>query len=216
VFELIIYRLFPIQVGVSAQITFGARTFQLFLKLRFVSQTNGKLLCLSYLAIIFSLALVVSLASCQKSGLLAQKTTYELVGEAKVVPGNYGNVVKGADVVTTATLLQTVESAGTFTGKVSGNIKEVCTNKGCWFAMELPNGSKMRVTFKDYGFFIPTNSQGFPITIEGVATLSETDVETLRHYAEDQGKSKEEVEAITAPKKEITFEASGALIKAKI
>jgi hypothetical protein len=73
----------------------------------------------------------------------------------------------------------------------------------------------MRVTFKDYGFFIPTNSQGFPITIEGIATLTETDVETLRHYAEDQGKSKEAIEAITAPKKEITFEASGALIKAK-
>lgn len=82
--------------------------------------------------------------------------------------------------------------------------------------MELPNGSCMRVTFKDYGFFIPTNSQGFPITIEGVATLSETDVETLRHYAEDQGKSKEEVELIKVPKKEITFEASGAFIKAKI
>jgi hypothetical protein len=167
-------------------------------------------------SIFLLLALVFGLASCQKSGLLAQKTTYELVGEAKVVPGNYGNVVKGADVVTTAILLQTVETAGTFTGKVSGNIKEVCTNKGCWFAMELPNGSKMRVTFKDYGFFIPTNSQGFPITIEGVATLTETDVETLRHYAEDQGKSKEEVEAINAPKKEITFEATGALIKAKI
>ena len=49
VFELIIYRLFLIQVGVSAQITFGARTFQLFLKLRFVTKTNGKLLCLRYL-----------------------------------------------------------------------------------------------------------------------------------------------------------------------
>jgi hypothetical protein len=45
--------------------------------------------------------------------------------------------------------------------------------------------------------------------------LTETDVKTLQHYAEDQGKSKEEVEAITSPKKEITFEASGALIKAK-
>lgn len=165
---------------------------------------------------ILMIALVAGLAACQKTGIVSQKTTYELVGDAKVVPGNYGDVVKGADAVTPATLLQTVESAGTFTGKVSGNIKEVCTNKGCWFAMELPNGSSMRVTFKDYGFFIPTNSQGFPITIEGVATLSETDVETLRHYAEDQGKSKEEVELIKVPKKEITFEASGALIKAKI
>jgi len=164
---------------------------------------------------ILMIALVAGLAACQKTGIVSQKTTYELVGEAKSVPGNYGDVVKEAGVVTPAILLQKVESSGTFTGKVSGQINEVCTNKGCWFAMALPNGSSMRVTFKDYGFFIPTNSQGFPITIEGVATLTETDVETLRHYAEDQGKSKEEVETITAPKKEITFEASGALIKAK-
>ena len=164
---------------------------------------------------ILLIALVTSLAACQKTGVVSQKTTYELVGEAKSVPGNYGDVVKEAGVVTPAILLQKVETSGTFTGKVSGQIKEVCTSKGCWFVMELPNGSSMRVTFKDYGFFIPTNSQGFPITIDGIATLTETDVKTLRHYAEDQGKSKEEVEAITAPKKEITFEASGALIKAK-
>ncbi len=81
--------------------------------------------------------------------------------------------------------------------------------------MELPNGSSMRVTFKEYGFFIPTNSQGFPITIEGVATLTETDVATLRHYAEDQGKTKEEVAAIQTPKREISFEAIGALIKSR-
>jgi hypothetical protein len=166
-------------------------------------------------ATILILTIVFGLAACQKTGVVAQKTTYELVGEAKVVPGNYGDVVKESDVVSTAMLVQKVEASGTFTGKVSGKINEVCTNKGCWFAMELPNGSSMRVTFKDYGFFIPTNSQGFLITIEGVATLSETDVETLRHYAEDQGKSKEEVAAITLPKKEITFEASGVLIKAK-
>jgi hypothetical protein len=164
---------------------------------------------------ILLIALVTSLAACQKTGVVSQKTTYELVGEAKSVPGNYGDVVKEAGVVTPAILLQKVETSGTFTGKVSGQIKEVCTSKGCWFVMELSNGSSMRVTFKDYGFFIPTNSQGFPITIDGIATLTETDVKTLRHYAEDQGKSKEEVEAITAPKKEITFEASGALIKAK-
>jgi hypothetical protein len=164
---------------------------------------------------ILLIALVTILAACQKTGVVSQKTTYELVGEAKSVPGNYGDVVKEAGVVTPAILLQKVETSGTFTGKVSGQIKEVCTSKGCWFVMELPNGSSMRVTFKDYGFFIPTNSQGFPITIDGIATLTETDVKTLRHYAEDQGKSKEEVEAITAPKKEITFEASGALIKAK-
>jgi hypothetical protein len=114
---------------------------------------------------ILMIALVAGLAACQKTGIVSQKTTYELVGEAKSVPGNYGDVVKEAGVVTPAILLQKVESSGTFTGKVSGQIKEVCTNKGCWFAMELPNGSSMRVTFKDYGFFIPTSP--LPTSITG-------------------------------------------------
>lgn len=166
--------------------------------------------------LLLSLVAVLALAtSCQKNTLRAKKTTYELVGEAKVVPGNYGNVVKEKGVISTADLLAKVESTGTFEGKITGVIQEVCTKKGCWFTMALPNGTSMRVTFKDYGFFIPTNSQGFPITLEGVATLTETDVETLRHFAEDQGKSKEEVEAIKVPKKEITFEATGVAISPK-
>ena len=108
-----------------------------------------------------------------------------------------------------------LKKGDTITVQFQSNIKQVCKKKGCWMKMELAGDNESFVKFKDYGFFIPTNSQGFPITIEGVATLTETDVETLRHYAEDQGKSKEEVAAITSPKKEITFEASGALIKAK-
>ena len=166
--------------------------------------------------------LIVALAagsfafSCQqKTEETATTTTYEVVGEAEVVPGNYGNIVEATEIVTTAEMVSSVEAKGEFTGKISGEIKEVCTKKGCWFSMELPNGESMRVTFKDYGFFLPTNSQGFPIVIEGVATLTETDVETLRHYAEDKGVSKEEVEAITEPERKITFEATGAMIKPK-
>ena len=168
------------------------------------------------LLLLISLIAVLAFSqSCQKNTLSGKNTTYALVGKAKVVEGNYGDLVKEKGVISTATLLSKVETTGTFEGKISGVIQEVCTMKGCWFTMALPNGSSMRVTFKDYGFFIPTNSQDFPITLEGVATLTETDVETLRHYAEDQGKSKEEVEAIKVPKKEITFVASGVVITSK-
>lgn len=153
--------------------------------------------------------------SCQQKVEESQKTTYEVVGEAETVPGNYGDIFDAEEISSTSEMVSKVESQGTFNGKIAGEIKEVCTKKGCWFAMELPNGESMRVTFKDYGFFIPTNSQGFPIVLQGVATLTETDVETLKHYAEDQGKSKEEVEAINAPKREITFEATGVVIKPK-
>lgn len=165
--------------------------------------------------LIVALLAGISAFSCQQRTEETQKTTYEVVGEAEIVPGNYGNIIEVEKVASTSEMVSTVETEGTFNGKISGEIKEVCTKKGCWFSMELPGGESMRVTFKDYGFFIPTNSQGFPIVLEGVATLTETDVETLKHYAEDQGKSKEEVEAITAPKREITFEATGVVIKPK-
>lgn len=159
--------------------------------------------------------LIFALLGCQKAKETRRVTTYELVGEATVVEGNYGDVIEEKKVLSLVSLVDAVEATGSFKGKVSGKIKEVCSSKGCWFSMELPNGSSMRVTFKEYGFFIPTNSQGFPITIEGVATLTETDVATLRHYAEDQGKTKEEVAAIQTPKREISFEATGALIKSR-
>lgn len=172
-------------------------------------------------SILLSAALILSLSfSCQKPAESAKEeveTTAksEPVGEVEVVPGAYGAKVEGNAVLGTAEMISMVETSGTFSGKISGEIKEVCTKKGCWFTMDLANGEPMRVTFKDYGFFIPTNSQGFPIVLEGVATLTETDVETLKHFAEDQGKSKEEVDAIIAPKREITFEATGVIIKDK-
>ena len=159
--------------------------------------------------------LILGLTACQQRGNSFVTTKEGVLEQVQVVPGNYGEKLSESDVVSGATLLQKITESGRFDGKVSGNIKEVCTSKGCWFVMDLPNGETMRVTFKDYGFFIPTNSQGFPVTIEGIALLKEMDVETRQHYAEDQGKSKKEVDAITSPKKEITFEAIGVLIKAK-
>ncbi len=172
-------------------------------------------------SIVFSAALITAFSfSCQKPAESVKEDVEvaaksEPVDEAEIVPGSYGANLEEKSVVGTSEMISVVETSGTFTGKVAGEIKEVCTKKGCWFTMDLANGEPMRVTFKDYGFFIPTNSQGFPIILEGVATLTETDVETLKHFAEDQGKSKEEVEAITAPKREITFEATGVIIKDK-
>jgi hypothetical protein len=40
-----------------------------------------------------------------------------------------------------------------------------------------------------------------------------TTVAQLRHYAEDAGKSKEEIAKITEPKIELTFMADGVIVK---
>lgn len=156
--------------------------------------------------------LVVLTTACENSEkAIETKDKYEVVSES--VPGSYGAEIKDSEVVTTSQMVTEVMEKGTFEGKIAGEIKEVCVKKGCWLTIDLPSGESMRVTFKDYGFFVPTTSNGYPIILEGIATLTETDVETLRHFAEDQGKSKDEISAITEPKREITFEAVGVVIK---
>lgn len=95
--------------------------------------------------------------------------------------------------------------------KVTGKVVEVCKAEGCWLRMETANGP-MLIKMKDHAFLVPLSMNGKTIVAEGTATLKETSVEMLRHYAEDAGKSKAEIEAIKEPKKEITMQAKGILV----
>ncbi len=98
--------------------------------------------------------------------------------------------------------------------KVTAKVGEVCQAKGCWMTLVSDNGNnpEMRVTFKDYAFFMPKDLSGKEVLIEGIAYMETTSVEDLRHYAEDAGKSKAEIEAIKEPKRELAFEATGVRI----
>jgi hypothetical protein len=96
---------------------------------------------------------------------------------------------------------------------VKGQISSCCLNKGCWMKMPLGDGSEMTVKFKNYGFFVPRNSAGKTAIIEGWAYREMVSVGELRHFAEDAGKSKEEIEKITQPQERITFLADGAIVE---
>jgi hypothetical protein len=95
--------------------------------------------------------------------------------------------------------------------KVSGKVKEVCKAEGGWLKMETAEGAMM-IKMKDHSFLVPLSMNGKTIVVDGIATLKETSVEMLKHYAEDAGKSKEEIAAIKEPKKEITMQAKGILV----
>lgn len=68
---------------------------------------------------------------------------------------------------------------------VEGEVKRACSKKGCW--MELGVGHEesspsCRVTFKDYGFFVPTDSAGKHARLVGqvsTKTLSRAHAEHL-------------------------------------
>ena len=99
-----------------------------------------------------------------------------------------------------------------FEGKITGKVVEVCQEKGCWMKIEKPGGETMMVKFKDYGFFMPKDIVGKEVVLDGAASLKETSVKQLQHYAKDAGKSKEEIEKIKKPKKEVQFVANGVLV----
>ena len=97
--------------------------------------------------------------------------------------------------------------------KLTGTVNAVCQKKGCWLELPRPDEGTIRVTFKDYAFFVPKDISGKTVVLNGFAFFKETSIEQLRHYAKDAGKSASEIEAINTPKKELCFEAKGVIIK---
>jgi hypothetical protein len=105
-----------------------------------------------------------------------------------------------------------MKAGDTLMVKTTGKIQEVCSKKGCWMKLDMGDDQVVRVTFKDYGFFMPLNADG-EVIIHGNAYVSETSVDDLKHYAEDAGKSQEEIDAITSPERTFAFVADGVLLK---
>ena len=69
------------------------------------------------------------------------------------------------------------------------------------------------VRFKDYGFFVPkSGAEGKSAIINGKLSVDTLSVAQLRHYAEDAGKSNEEVSKIINPEITISFLAEGVVI----
>jgi hypothetical protein len=70
------------------------------------------------------------------------------------------------------------------------------------------------VKFKDYGFFVPkTGVESKLAFISGNIKKDTISVERLRHYAEDAGKSSDEIEKIVKPEFKLSFLADGVAIK---
>ena len=103
-----------------------------------------------------------------------------------------GEKLKGAQSVELTKLLA---SPADFDGKtvtVEAKVRKACEKKGCW--MELAGTDKgpgVRVTFKDYGFFVPLDSAGSTAKVEGVVKVAMLEEARAKHY---------EAEGATVPK----------------
>lgn len=166
--------------------------------------------------LILLLAVSFAFVSCKNE---AQKTEEEVVTEGplseEIAYASFGMEINDADALTSERMMEQykgLKAGDTLNTKMMAKINEVCSAKGCWMTLDMDGENEVMVKFKDYGFFMPLNAEG-EVVVNGKAFVSETSVEELRHYAEDAGKSKEEIEAITEPKRTYSFEADGVLLK---
>jgi hypothetical protein len=152
------------------------------------------------LSILFMIA--IAFAACQN--------------KPAVITNVYGAAISTDGALALASLNEQVAGKDSVQLTLKGTIEKTCAKKGCWMTVQDENGVATRITFKDYGFFVPTEgADGKEVVFSGVAKRKITDVATLRHFAEDDGKSEEEINAITEPKEEIEFVASGVVIYEK-
>jgi len=129
---------------------------------------------------------------------------------------SFGEKMSFDKVLTSEALLakyNTLKTGDTLNVKFASRIKEVCSKKGCWMKLSLSKETEAMVRFKEYGFFMPLDSEGREVIVTGKAYIKETGVEELQHYAEDAGKPEEEITKITVPTIEFAFEAAGVLMK---
>jgi hypothetical protein len=91
-------------------------------------------------------------------------------------------------------------------------LAEICQAAGCWVSIDKGNGETFRIRFKDH-FTIPVKTlPGTEAYFHGYAYWDEISVEMQKHFAEDALRSKEEIDKISAPIKEMCFEADGIVL----
>ncbi len=150
-----------------------------------------------------------ALVSCNKKDETAVKS------DPKMTYASFGDKISQENAITKDEMLtkyKSLKAGDTLDIKLATKINEICQNKGCWMTLDLGNDENAFVKFKDYGFFVPMNAQKREAIVEGKAFVEETSVAELKHYAEDEGKSANEIAKITEPKTEYKFLAHGVLI----
>ena len=71
----------------------------------------------------------------------------------------------------------------------SGVVRQNCQKKGCWMDVRPADdrgATSLTVRFKDYGFFVPLDSRGARVRMEGVTKVTTMTAEEVKHM-EDEG-----------------------------
>jgi len=94
---------------------------------------------------------------------------------------------------------------------LEAEVDECCQEKGCWMTLTHA-GQTVRVTFKDYGFFVPRDTPGRTVRLQGVFEQRLVPESQQKHWLEDAGRP-EEAAAVHGDTRTYVIVASGVLIR---
>jgi hypothetical protein len=123
----------------------------------------------------------------------------------------YGGELTFKEITKIGEILKDIKA---YTGRkvrISGEIESVCQKRGCWMIIK-DGDTRTQVKFNGYAFFVPFDVAGRKVSVEGVAQEKDLTEAMRRHYAQDAGKSKEEIEKIVGPEKTVMFIADAVEI----
>ena len=133
-------------------------------------------------------ASVVALVCCA-SGWAGESSVIRLSEPVESTDAyeTFGAPLPAADALTLAAVLGDAEQYADADVQITAKVKQVCQKKGCFFvAQDGPHIA--RVSFKDYGFFVPTDISGRTVTLHGVLKRNELSEAQAEHFSKDAGK----------------------------
>jgi len=111
----------------------------------------------------------------QSTGPTQQKASNAQTFGAKITPGQE---------VALAAVLAAPQAFVQKSIIVAGDVRKACSRKGCWMELSTspdPAAAGCRVTFKDYSFFVPTDSAGAKAKLQGSVELETISPDFVKH-----------------------------------
>jgi len=134
-------------------------------------------------------ALVLACFGCQSGpGLVPAPAASAAPAPPAKKAERFGQPITAGESATLSAVLGSAEQYRDRTVIMEGLVRRACSRKGCW--MELAAGSDKaspgcRVTFKDYGFFVPTDSAGARAKVQGAVLIHKVEPQWVAHMEEE-------------------------------
>jgi hypothetical protein len=143
-----------------------------------------------------SLALgsLLTLAACKTTAEPTPAAAAEAPAPAPSAAANrktFGSPVAAGTAVALDDVLKAPDKFADQSVLVEGEVRRACTRKGCWMELSTaqdPAAPGCRVTFKDYGFFVPIDSAGSKARVEAKVESKLLKPSLVTHMEEEGAK----------------------------